>query len=102
MQVRVNLLVNWRLCVLNEQIDLVHGMINVASGKGIPSKLLEMVQNNNDEGGGTTSTEQQEMDQDGRILPYHGHAIEAQIYAEDPNSTHHHHHQIDMELTGSH
>lgn len=61
--------------MVSDGIDLVHGMINIAAGKGIPSSLMEKL---GDQSG--LSTEEKE----GLSVPHHGYAIEARIYAEDP------------------
>lgn len=55
-------------------VDLVHGMLEVASGRGIPQKYLDMV-DCNERGGG---------EEEGANVRYTGHAIEARVYAEDP------------------
>ena len=50
-------------------VDLVHGMFEVAAGRGIPQQYLEMAEDDNAEGANVMFT---------------GHAIEARVYAEDP------------------
>ena len=55
-------------------VDLVHCMLEVASGRGIPQKYLDMV-DCNERGGG---------EEEGANVRYTGHAIEARVYAEDP------------------
>mmetsp|Transcript_15423 Transcript_15423/g.29087 ORF Transcript_15423/g.29087 Transcript_15423/m.29087 type:complete len:761 (+) Transcript_15423:1774-4056(+) len=61
--------------MVSGDIDLVHGMISVAAGNGIPSSFMEKL---GDQSG--LSLEQKE----GLSVPHHGYAIEARIYAEDP------------------
>lgn len=50
-------------------VDLVHGMFEVAAGRGIPQQYLDMAEENNAE--------------DANVR-YTGHAVEARVYAEDP------------------
>jgi len=58
-------------------VDLVHGMLEVASGRGIPQKYLDLVDD--------SETEENFKDGgEGANVRYTGHAIEARIYAEDP------------------
>jgi propionyl-CoA carboxylase alpha chain len=45
-------------------VDLVHGMLSVGAGRGIPPEF--------------------KMDPGQPVLPYRGHAVEARVYAEDP------------------
>jgi len=56
-------------------VDLVHGMLDVAAGRGVPEEYLAL------QGSGEGLTEKE---RDGLSVPYSGHAIEARIYAEDP------------------
>jgi len=58
-------------------VDLVHGMLEVAAGRGIPQKYLDLVDRSNAEG-------EAEDGGEGANVRYTGHAIEARIYAEDP------------------
>jgi len=58
-------------------VDLVHGMLEVASGRGIPQKYLDLVDN-------SESEENIKDGGEGANVRYTGHAIEARIYAEDP------------------
>lgn len=58
-------------------VDLVHGMLEVAAGRGIPQKYLDLVDRSNDE-------EEAKDGGEGANVRYTGHAIEARIYAEDP------------------
>ena len=57
-------------------IDIVDGMLEVAAGRGIPQKYLDMVDHSKDheyrDGG------------EGANVRFTGHAIEARVYAEDP------------------
>ena len=55
-------------------VDLVHGMLEVASGRGIPQKYLDMVD----------CTSKGGEEEEGANVRYTGHAIEARVYAEDP------------------
>ena len=57
-------------------VDLVHGMLEVAAGRGIPTKYLDMVDH--------TADEEYGDDGEGANVRYTGHAIEARVYAEDP------------------
>ena len=58
-------------------VDLVHGMLEVAAGKGIPQTYLDMVDR--------TNVEEDEKDGgEGANVRYTGHAVEARVYAEDP------------------
>ncbi|KAL7516922.1 hypothetical protein ACHAWX_001893 [Stephanocyclus meneghinianus] len=57
-------------------VDLVHGMLEVAAGRGIPQKYLDMVDHSEDERYGDGG--------EGANVRYTGHAIEARVYAEDP------------------
>jgi propionyl-CoA carboxylase alpha chain len=52
-------------------IDLVHGMINIAAGKGIPSSFIEKL---GDQSG--LSLEEKE----GLSVPHHGYAIEVSSF----------------------
>lgn len=61
--------------MVSDDIDLVHGMIHIAAGKGIPSSFLEKL---GDQSG--LSFEEKE----GLSIPHSGYAIEARLYAEDP------------------
>jgi len=56
-------------------VDLVHGMIDIAAGKGIPQQYLDLL---GDQQGLS------ESEREGLSVPHTGHAIEARIYAEDP------------------
>jgi len=58
-------------------VDLVHGMLEVASGRGIPQKYLDLLDN-------SESEENIKDGGEGANVRYTGHAIEARIYAEDP------------------
>eukprot|EP00579_Thalassiosira_antarctica_P001903 CAMPEP_0201870296 /NCGR_PEP_ID=MMETSP0902-20130614/3447_1 /ASSEMBLY_ACC=CAM_ASM_000551 /TAXON_ID=420261 /ORGANISM="Thalassiosira antarctica, Strain CCMP982" /LENGTH=850 /DNA_ID=CAMNT_0048395887 /DNA_START=152 /DNA_END=2704 /DNA_ORIENTATION=- len=58
-------------------VDLVHGMLEVAAGRGIPQKYLDMID--------TSNVEEDAKDGgEGANVRYTGHAIEARVYAEDP------------------
>ena len=57
-------------------VDLVHGMLEVAAGRGIPQKYLDMVDHSMDDKYGDGG--------EGANVRYTGHAIEARVYAEDP------------------
>lgn len=61
--------------MVSSGIDLVHAMIDIAAGKGIPQEYLNMLGDQN----GLTESERE-----GLSIPHSGHAIEARIYAEDP------------------
>lgn len=57
-------------------VDLVHGMLEVASGRGVPREYLDMVESDpalDARDGG-----------EGANVRYTGHAVEARVYAEDP------------------
>ena len=54
--------------LVSGNVDLVRGMIEVASGGGVPEEYLALL----------------DGDDDGAIVQHSGHAIEARIYAEDP------------------
>ena len=57
-------------------VDLVHGMLEVAAGRGVPREYLDMVESDpalDAEDGG-----------EGANVRYTGHAVEARVYAEDP------------------
>lgn len=56
-------------------IDLVHAMIDVAAGKGIPREYMDMLGDQN---------KLTDLEWEGRSVPFQGHAIEARVYAEDP------------------
>jgi len=58
-------------------VDLVHGMLEVAAGRGIPQQYLDMVDRSNAE-------EEAKDGGEGANVRYTGHAIEARVYAEDP------------------
>lgn len=58
-------------------VDLVHGMLEVAAGRGIPQKYLDMVDRSNVE-------EEAKDGGEGANVRYTGHAVEARVYAEDP------------------
>ncbi|KAL7539350.1 hypothetical protein ACHAXR_009211 [Thalassiosira sp. AJA248-18] len=58
-------------------VDLVHGMLEVAAGRGISQKYLDMVDRTNVE-------EDAKDGGEGANVRYTGHAIEARVYAEDP------------------
>lgn len=57
-------------------VDLVHGMLEVSAGRGIPQQYLDMVDHSQDEVYGDGG--------EGANVRYTGHAIEARVYAEDP------------------
>lgn len=57
-------------------VDLVHGMLEVAAGRGIPQKYLDLVDHSMDDEYGDGG--------EGANVKYTGHAIEARVYAEDP------------------
>ena len=57
-------------------VDLVHGMMEVAAGRGIPQKYLDLVEKN--------AEEDAKDGGEGANVRYTGHAIEGRIYAEDP------------------
>eukprot|EP00956_Cyclotella_meneghiniana_P035102 scaffold111374_cov76-Cyclotella_meneghiniana.AAC.2 len=57
-------------------VDLVHGMLEVAAGRGIPQKYLDMVDHSKDDEYGDGG--------EGANVRFTGHAIEARVYAEDP------------------
>jgi len=60
---------------VSNNVDLVYGMIEIAAGNGIPQEYLDML-------GCTEGLSEKEME--GKSIPFHGHAIEARVYAEDP------------------
>jgi propionyl-CoA carboxylase alpha chain len=57
--------------MVSDGIDLVHGMINVAAGKGIPSSFIDKLGNQSG-----LSIEEKE----GLSVPHHGYAIEVRIF----------------------
>ncbi|KAL9180548.1 hypothetical protein ACHAXT_011001 [Thalassiosira profunda] len=57
-------------------VDLVHGMMEVAAGRGIPQKYVDLVERN--------EMEDAKDGGEGANVRYTGHAIEGRIYAEDP------------------
>lgn len=63
----------------NNYVDLVHGMLEVAAGRGIPQKYLDMIDT-------TSHVDEDSMDDggEGANVRYTGHAVEARVYAEDP------------------
>jgi len=65
----------------NNYVDLVHGMLEVAAGRGIPQKYLDMIDATSD-----VDDEGDAMDDggEGANVRYTGHAVEARVYAEDP------------------
>ena len=60
---------------VSNNVDLVYGMIEIAAGNGIPQEYIDML------GSSEGLTEE---DIEGKSIPFHGHAIEARVYAEDP------------------
>ena len=60
---------------LGNYVDLVHGMLEVAAGRGIPQKYLDMVDR---------SDKEEKDGGEGANVRYTGHAIESCMYAEDP------------------
>lgn len=60
---------------VSNNVDLVYGMIQIAAGNGIPQEYLDML-------GDTEGLSEEEIE--GKSIPFHGHAIEARVYAEDP------------------
>ena len=60
-------------------VDLVHGMIHVAAGMGIPQEYLNLVKD------GYDCTSMSDEDIEGLVVPHKGHAIEVcdEVAAED-------------------
>ena len=54
-------------------VDLVHGMISVAAGRGIPTEYLDLVRN------GYNCENMSAEDVDGLAVPHQGHAIEVKV-----------------------
>jgi propionyl-CoA carboxylase alpha chain len=72
-------------------VDLVHGMLEVAAGRGIPREYLDMVDASSHSPTPKASSSMPPTPgdavgtaEDGSNVRYVGHAIEARIYAEDP------------------
>jgi len=67
-------------------VDLVHGMLEVAAGRGIPQQYLDMVETKDqeDEEEDADDKTNEDGEEDGANVRYTGHAIEARVYAEDP------------------
>lgn len=60
---------------VSNNTDLVYAMLEIAAGNGIPQEYTDLL-------GPISGLSEEEIE--GRSVPFHGHAIEARIYAEDP------------------